>query len=227
MKKSKKMVDKLSSTTRLEQLLIETESELEAINPRIEKLEKQLEKLRELKLARQKLITLKLSVQSILNNFSSNDQGAVLSESLVKNLSGMTTKKGDECVTRAPHPTANTSVGQMASWRAPMESNRVFLPERAFQEVNQVLRRKTSINYELFRAIVFHGGAASTEQIKQYLVEHRIAQPGNGDSFESVALTDISSRVNYLVRKGVVRADGRGVFVSLFGWAEPEPLMTV
>jgi hypothetical protein len=36
--------------------------------------------------------------------------------------------------------------------------------------------------------------------------------------FEEVELTDISSRVNYLVRKGLVNPDGRGNFVSCLGW---------
>ena len=97
-----------------------------------------------------------------------------------------------------------------------------FLPELAFHQADSLLKRKSSINYDLFRAIVFNGGQASTEQIRQYLIEHRIKQPASGESFDDVELTDISARVNYLVRKGLVKAEGRGVFSSCLGWAEAE-----
>jgi hypothetical protein len=98
----------------------------------------------------------------------------------------------------------------------------VFIPELALQEASTLLRRKNSINYELFRAIVLNGGRADTQTVKRYLLEHDIRQPGSGENFERVALTDISSRVNYLVRKGVVTSDGHGSFVSRFGWSQGE-----
>ena len=84
-----------------------------------------------------------------------------------------------------------------------------------------MLKKQNSINFELFRAIVFNGGQASTEQIRQYLVENRIAMPGTGQFFDDIPLTDISSRVNYLIRKGLVTSGGRGVFVSTLGWENP------
>jgi hypothetical protein len=97
----------------------------------------------------------------------------------------------------------------------------MFLPEMAFNQVDAVLRKKTSINYDLFRAIILNGGKASTEEIKRYLISNHIKQPASGEGFEDVELTDISSRVNYLVRKGIVRPDGRGTFISCLGWVEP------
>ncbi len=217
-KKMEKSLASISSTKRLTDLLDETEKELSALEPQIEKLEKQLEKLKELKLAKQKLITLKLSIKSILANFSESEAapdtttvtGADLSElsssGLVKSVAPLTSQAS---VLRQHSPAISQFAGKM------------FLPERAFREVNTVLRRKDSLNYELFRAIVFNGGIASTESIKAYLVENRIKQPSSGEGFEHVELTDISSRVNYLVRKGVVIPDGRGQFISSPGWAEP------
>jgi hypothetical protein len=221
MKKTVKPANKISSTKRLEGLLTETEQELEALEPQIEKLEKQLEKLKELKLAKQKLITFKLSIKSILNNFSSDDKGLTSPHVIAEEFRKMLSKKE---LNREPGKNFSTSpVSAERNIREKASENAdAFLPERAFQEVDAVLRRKTSINYELFRAIVFNGGRADTEAIKQYLVENNIKQPGNGERFDAVELTDISSRVNYLVRKDVVEPDGRGHFISKLGWMRAE-----
>lgn len=214
--KSPKNKSKVSSLNRLESLLEETEQELEGLIPQIEKLEKQVEKLRQLRLEKQKLITLKLSLQSILENYSDSKMtleadytlenylpyGAGPSRALHSPMAGWQGTMGYE------HP----------AFPAPRQQAGTFIPDMAFQQVNQVLRKRNSLNYELFRAIVFNGGQASTEQIKQYLVEHQITQPASGQGFEAVELTDISSRVNYLVRKGLVNPDGRGNFVSCLGW---------
>lgn len=220
-KKTEKNLASISSTRRLEDLLNETEKELSALEPQIEKLEKQLEKLRELKLAKQKLITLKLSIKSILANFS--EPGADSTATNVANLEFSQFSSPKNVKSEAPVE-ALTSQASVFRHHSPLMgryAGKMFLPEQAFREVNTVLRRKDSLNYELFRAIVFNGGIASTEAIKAYLVEHRIKQPSSGEGFEHVELTDISSRVNYLVRKGVVIPDGRGQFISSPGWTEP------
>ncbi len=217
-KKQKTSVSNISSSERLEDLLNETEKELEVIQPQIDKLEKQLDKLKELKLAKQKLITLKLSIKSILSNFSNAKANEVSASLPTYELSSKT----ETSVLNKP-----TNTSQIASYTAIDVTSSPgtlpgshFLPERAFNQVNLLLRKSTSINYDLFRAIVFNGGKATTEQIRQYLVENRIKQPGNGQGFEGVALTDISSRVNYLVRKGIVKPEDRGTFISLLGWAD-------
>lgn len=214
--KPSKSKPKVSSLNRLESLLEETEQELERLSPQIEKLEKQVEKLRQLRLEKQKLITLKLSLQSILENYSDSKVAREADYTLENYL---------------PYGTASSRTlhSPMAGWQgsmsynhppfpAPRQQTGTFIPDMAFQQVSQVLRKRNSLNYELFRAIVFNGGQASTEQIKQYLVEHQITQPASGQGFEAVELTDISSRVNYLVRKGLVNPDGRGNFVSCLGW---------
>jgi hypothetical protein len=211
MKKTVRIPKKISSTSRLEELLEETESELTNLEPQIEKLEKQLDKLKELKLAKQKLITLKLSIKSILSNFSTSQNDHIATLVGIENL---TRKFSSESLNN------QTSASQLASQTSAVSNpGEIFLPEQAFAEVNTVLRKRTSLNYELFRAIVFKGGKASTEDIKAFLVENNIRQPASGESFEAVELTDISSRVNYLVRKGVVKPDGRGNFISLLGWS--------
>lgn len=207
-KKNAKLSKNISSTERLEELLTETQEELDSLEPQIERLEKQLDKLKELKLAKQKLITLKLSIKSILENFSKSD--AVNITTPVKNL---------EAEQKLSSYLLNKSVKTSLTTKKTYSAG-AFFPELAFQEVAGTLRKKTSINYELFRAIVLNGGRATTEEIKQYLVENRIKQPASGDSFENVELTDISSRINYLVRKNLVKPEERGTFVSCLGWAE-------
>jgi hypothetical protein len=223
MKNAKKNLANLSSTERLEALLEETERELEHLQPKIDKLEKQLEKLKELKLAKQKLITLKLSIKSILSNFSFEKKDVTTSLVLNQELSNIlrstdvnTSQKASVKIQEASQVSGNPSIPTKAE-----STSAMFLPEMAFNQVDAILRKKTSINYDLFRAIILNGGKASTEEIKQYLLDNHIKQPASGEGFETVELTDISSRVNYLVRKGIVRPDGRGTFVSCLGWVEP------
>ncbi len=196
----------ISSTKRLEQLLMETEDELEKIQPQIEKLEKQLEKLQALKRTKQKLITLKLSVKSILSNFSDDRVEQVTTSATELNVVNPLT-------TKEQYSTKN-------SLQQTIDSSKAFLPDLAFEQVGSILKRQNSLNYELFKAIVLSGGYASTEQIKAYLVEQDIRQPGSGATFENVELTDISARIHYLVRKNVVEPDGKGGFMSRLGWFE-------
>lgn len=207
-----KVVHKISSAERLESLLAETEHELAVLQPQIEKLEKQLAKLKELKLAKQKLITLKLSVKSILENFSDAKVSAAhlleASEDLSQSVHLRTLQKNLSIPSKASRLHSSNPLGH------------TFLPEHAFNQADGILRKKTSINYELFRAVVFNGGQASTEQIKQYLLESQVKQPATGQGFDDVELTDISSRINYLVRKGLVSPDGRGRFISNLGWSD-------
>lgn len=222
-KSKKKSIANIASTDRLEELLEETERELDVLQPKIDKLEKQLDKLKELKLAKQKLITLKLSIKSILSNFSNakvdTSLEAISTTLLSSNVKPMNFSESFS----TSHAAKKTSALLKPSLELSTLPEGTFLPELAFNQVDTILRKKTSINYDLFRAIVFNGGRANTEEIRQYLVEHHIKQPASGEGFEAVELTDISSRVNYLVRKGVVKPDGRGTFISCLGWTDAEP----
>ena len=206
MKTKKQIVKSISDPNRLEDLLQEVDSELGKIQPKIEKLEKEMEKLKELKLTKQKLITLKLSIKSIVDNFSHSKNSELMAALGVETSPTVLLQK-------LHSPSYQTS-------EPAFELDRLFLPDQAFEAANQVLRQKNSLNYEIFRAIVFNGGRATTEQIKQYLVQNNITQPTTGEGFEHVELTDISSRVNYLVRKGIVDPAGKGLFISRLGWQE-------
>jgi hypothetical protein len=226
--KSKNTGKSISSTKRLDQILQETEEELALIQPKIDRLEKEMERLKELKRTKQKLITLKLSIKSILENFSQEDikgsSGAFLSDLLSDSLGGVT-GVNDVTLGGVVHGVPGSAIGMGQGVysgideEGPWKEGKVFWPDRAFEEANRVLRQRQSTNYEIFRAIVFNGGRATTDQIKKYLVDNGIKQPASGQGFETVELTDISSRANYLVRKGLVKNTGRGLFICQVGWA--------
>lgn len=191
--------ESISSMSRMEAMLKETEQELSALQPKIDELEKYATKLAELKQTKQKLITLKLSLKSILNNFGNASDKMQAFDLLKLDVSN-----------------DKTSIKARSVANSVLEGT--FFPDKAFEAANQYLRNPNSVNYEFFRAIVFHGGCANTQQIRQYLIENNIKTPGSGESFAEVPLTDISSRVNYLVRKGLIETIARGQFRSLLGW---------
>ncbi|MEB3207087.1 MAG: hypothetical protein VKK59_07065 [Vampirovibrionales bacterium] len=190
----------ITDVSRLQQLLDEVEAELSTLTPKIEALEAQLTELQALRATRQRLLTLKLSLSPLL----ARDASAGLD--VVANGFGVSSPAMPLVIPAA------LSVGGLASRPG------TFLPDEAMARVTEILKRPGSLNYELYRAIVLAGGRASTEQIRQYLIEHNIARPHQGDAFVDVSLSDISSRVNYLVRKGAVQSVGNGVFQTVFGW---------
>ena len=65
---------------------------------------------------------------------------------------------------------------------------------------------------------MFAGGQATTQQLLDYLIEHQVRMPSSGDTFNNVGLTHISSRINYLIRKGLAESVGRGQFRLTVGW---------
>ena len=190
--------DSVVSSDRLQVLLSEADTELEKIQPEIEALERAVQQLKELKQSKQKLLSLKFSLQSIVDGFS---QTSVAKES------------GKEASSSSDSDVAKLSQDQVESL-----DNATFYPEQAFAFADTVLKQKQSTNYELFRAIALNGGKASTESIKQYLIEHKVVQPTSGEGFENTPLSEISARVNYLVRKGIVTPNGKGMFVATVGW---------
>lgn len=195
----------LSDPDRLEGLLAETELELARLQPEMDALQSQMQQLEqqwsEHQQRKQTLCALHRSLSQILGY-------APLPE---------TTTSADASVQSSP-TTTDTQANTAPEAAAFSTANKTFLPDVAFEQANQILMRRDSLNYELFRAIVYRGGRATTEELKQFLIEHDIRQPTTGQSFENVPLTDISSRVNYLVRKGVVRTEGYGQFVASLGW---------
>ncbi len=190
----------ITDASRLQQLLDEVEAELSTLTPKIEALEAQLTELQALRATRQRLLTLKLSLSPLLAH-----DGSVGSDFAP-------TSPGASSAAMPLVIPGAFAVGGLTNRPG------TFLPDEAMARVTEILKRPGSLNYELYRAIVLAGGRASTEQIRQYLIEHNIARPHQGEAFADVSLSDISSRVNYLVRKGAVQSVGNGVFQTVFGW---------
>jgi len=190
----------IADAGRLQQLLDEVEQELEVLTPKIDALEAQLSELQTLRATRQRLLTLKLSLTPLLQP-----------ELLNGPTTSARTHESNVVSSNAPYPLAS-ALPSLAARPG------TFLPDEAMARVNDILKRPGSLNYELYRAIVLAGGRASTEQIRHYLIEHNIARPHQGEAFAEVSLSNISSRVNYLVRKGAVQSVGNGVFQTIFGW---------
>ena len=166
-KKVTKKESSISSEKRLNTMLKETEEELLKIEPEIEKLQKKMDRFQELKLTKQKLITLKLSLKSILSNYQNDIDAQGKS---VNNKQSLTSDKS----LKYTLPKNNTNNHPFPG--------ALFLPDKAFEDSSRVLKRKNSLNYDIFKAIVFSGGQASTEEIRDYLIENDVKMPGSGKS---------------------------------------------
>jgi len=191
----------LASSERILKLIQEANNELAKIQPEIDYLEGCQQKLEKLKAQKQKLSALVLSLNSILKISDVNNKNN-------ENINNILETKIDINVNNQ-----NVNYNNL---------RKVFLPDQAFSQVKNYLRTKNNLNYEIFKAVVFNSGEATTEQIKQYLIENNIKQPKTGKGFEDVELKEISSRANYLVRKNILVAPESGIFRSVFGWSEIE-----
>ena len=192
----------LSSPERLEQLLQETQLELEAIGPKIAEMEQLIEDLQQLKRSRQRLLTLKMSLTAMLEGISNEGQDPMEMPGV---LSGAVEQKVNETTQSYEQLSAHNS----------------FVPDLALKQVATILKQQDSLNYHMFKAVVLSGGKATTDEIRQYLIMQDLKQPQTGESFENAPLAEISSRANYLVRKGVLKPYRRGSFYSTLGWALP------
>jgi TolA-binding protein len=191
----------LADPEQIQHLYQQACEELDQLEPELRELELQItqwqQRYQTLKQNKQRLLTIKLSLHTMVSlgdePLETGDSDAV---------------KGTAAALTLPDNTVTASPAKVSQFSA----------EVAFHEVNQRLRQRDSVNYEIFRAIVYQGGRANTDQIKQYLIEQDIRQPATGTPFHEVTLADISARVNYLVKKGLVVIEQRGQFKSVFGW---------
>ena len=187
---------------RLEKLLKEAELELSRIKPEIEYLEECIKKIHVLKEKEHKLNSLIISLKSIQGTFDTN-----LNININNNY--------------IQHQNINTK--QLNKIDTIYQNERkIFIPEVALNDVKKYLRTKNNLNYEIYKAVVFNTGTATTEQIKDYLVKHKIKQPKTQKGFENKELKEISSRANYLVRKNLLISITPGVFSTVYGWQEAE-----
>lgn len=202
---SDEIKDSITSKDRLENLVKEASKELETITPEIEYLEECVAKLTELKERKHKLTSLIINLKSILPKqklTSLNVEDASIS--LLKHTNNLRRKS----VNKISIDTIN--------------GRKVFVPEVALYDVKNLLRTRNNINYEIYKAIVFNTGEATTEEIKHYLVKNNIKRPKTSDGFADVPLSEISSRVNYLVRKNLLITTSAGNYSTVYGWEEAE-----
>ena len=191
----------LSSNERIQNIIQEAENELLKIKPEIEYLEECERKLIRLKEQQFKLNSIIVSLKSI-NKISDVDVN--------NNFQNLRENDNKLDVT--------STINATQIYNAIGNQREIFLPDVAISQVKNYLRTKNNLNYHIFKAVVFNSGTASTEEIKNYLVENNIKQPKTGNGFEKVELKEISSRVNYLVRKQILISVESGVFKSFFGW---------
>jgi hypothetical protein len=203
---------RLADVETLQTLFDQATAELAELEPALLTMETTLTQLQAeyttLKAQHQRVLTLKQSLQPLLGLPHANSDKPNSDKSSAKHASQPSTPSATSIKTdsiKADLPTL-AYVGQG------------FSAEVAFHEGNTRLRQRDSVNFEIFRAIVYAGGQATTDQVKQYLIEQNIQQPGSGQGFEHVSLADISARANYLVKKGLIVIERRGVFKSLVGW---------
>jgi hypothetical protein len=201
----------IASDERMAALIAEAEAELASIEPRIQELEGLVSELAELKTQKQKLLTFKLSLEAISNNYAEHNNNARTSIIDAKHTNLSNTSFSTTHANWTSKPPSFSLSHKINDERGSFDSS------EATRQAKRVVR-VSSLNYQLFQALVEHGGIIDTPSIKNFLLSQNVRQPGTGDSFEEVPLTSISSRMNYLVRKGLVEADGRGTFISQVGW---------
>jgi DNA repair exonuclease SbcCD ATPase subunit len=193
----------VASDERIQNLIAEANNELTKIQPEIVYLEQCQKKLSELNEQKFKLNSLIVSLKSLIRNSDVN-----------KNELNKNNLEQDNNIEN------NVKIAVNISRENNENSRKIFLPDQAISHVKSYLRIKNNLNYEIYKAIVFSSGKATTAEIKEYLVENKIKQPQSGKGFEEVELKEISSRVNYLVRKGVLISPEPGTFRSVFGWTD-------
>lgn len=197
-------VDSLVNPERVKALLSEAEKELESINPEIDYLVECLSRLSELRERKRKLESLVVNLRSLA---SVDEVTSIVTE-------------GVKCNVYSDKKFSDEGGNEIYSY---VEGERnIFVPDVALVNAKKYLRTKNNVNYQIYKAVVFNAGKATTEDIKKYLVKNKIKLPKSGKSFKDVPLKDISSRANYLVRKNLLVSLGSGVFSTSFGWRSSE-----
>lgn len=201
---NKKQKLSLTNIDRMQGLIDEAKKELETIEPKIARLEKSVLQLEELKDKRHKLRALILNLQSIFSEDDSLIDVNIINadNGNINNLTPFNTK-------------GKISIDTL-------NGRKVFIPEVAISNAQNYLRTKNNINYEIYKAVVANTGSATSEEIKYFLIKNGIKQPKNGQPFDDVPLKEISSRINYLVRKGLLISYAPGAYSTAFGWEECE-----
>ena len=180
----------------LDSLKNDTLAELKAVQAQIEGIEAQLTELEGLKIQRDKLSALLVTLTSLNNTeFALENKMILPSDHQQK-----------------------PALSGLEKLNIEAFRGKAFFPESAFEDMGKRLPRKGSVSYELFSAVVYQGGRASSRQIRDYLIQQGIRQPQSGETFESVSLSSLNPRLAQLVKKGCLCMEGNGVYWSSKGW---------
>lgn len=198
---NKKQKLSLTSIDRMQGLIDEAKKELESIEPKISRLEKSVLQLAELKDKRRKLKALIVNLQSIFAKENTSIDVNIIN--------------ADPVIVSQINAQDKISIDTL-------NGRKIFIPEVAISNAQNYLRTKNNINYEIYKAVVANTGSATSEEIKYFLIKNGIKQPKNGQPFDNVPLKEISSRINYLVRKGLLISYTPGAYSTVFGWEKSE-----
>lgn len=195
----------ITSENRIQNLIEEATQELSNLLPVIRELEGSIAQLQELRNKKHKLESLIINLKSILPKETNVETCA---DDVIKN--------------NANFPSNSRSINVNKISSDSIKGRNVFIPDVALSHAKNYLRTKNNVNYEIYKAVVFNTGEATTDEIKYYLIKNNIKQPKTGNDFKDVPLKEISSRTNYLVRKNLLISYTPGVFATVFGWEEVE-----
>lgn len=202
---NKQEILSVTSEDRVQNLINEAHTELDQLLPEIKELEESLKRLKEIKERKHKLESLIMNLKSILPKQNTTEH------SVTNDVQKPTSYMNKSRVNNVNKISLDTLSGR-----------KVFIPDVALSNARNYLRTKNNINYEIYKAVVFNTGEASTDEIKYYLIKNNIKQPKTGKGFEDVPLKEISSRTNYLVRKNLLISYTSGLYSTIFGWEEVE-----
>jgi hypothetical protein len=93
----------------------------------------------------------------------------------------------------------------------------VFIPDVALEQAKQYIKQPGTLNHNIFKAIVYSGGRATSEQVRNYLVNNDIRLPKTNQSFDEVPLAKIATKITYLAKQGMVD-QVKGIYTSKLGW---------
>lgn len=93
----------------------------------------------------------------------------------------------------------------------------VFIPDVALEQAKAFIKQPGTLNHNIFKAIVYSGGRATSEQVRNYLINNDIRLPKTNQPFDEVPLAKLSTKLTYLAKQGMIDQHN-GIYTSKLGW---------
>jgi hypothetical protein len=93
----------------------------------------------------------------------------------------------------------------------------VFIPDVALEQAKAFIKQPGTLNHNIFKAIVYSGGRATSEQVRNYLINNDIRLPKTNQHFDEVPLAKLSTKLTYLAKQGMID-QYNGIYTSKLGW---------